>query len=229
MGRLRYAIVWYTRGGLFHPFYVFLSVLPTLLLLPYRNDPMFDSYFMFYVDLTVIPLAALMAALHVAREPPVTIFEINVLKSLRVIYSARLVAYVMALSLGFTPLMLLLSFVGRAETLLAPLVCRILTYVAITSTSFLLETPRNVLVYLLVFFLILPYAPPALLNNARMSGGRLDPVTSVASYFIAPVTSSLYSDVLGLSTQILQPVVAIISIAVAALNYLMYSTKEFAI
>jgi len=229
MNRLKNAVIWYARGGLFHPFYIFLSVLPTILLLPYRNDPMFDNYFMLYVDLTVIPLVALMAALHIVREPQVTIFEISLLKSLRVIYTAKLVAYLIALSLGFIPLMLLLSFVGKTEVFLIPLICRMLTYVAIVSISFLLETPKNVLVYLLVFFLLLPYASPVLLNNARMSGSKLDPVTSIISYFIAPIASSLYNDALGLSTQILQFVVVLISIVVVVLNYLIYSMKEFAI
>jgi len=229
VNRLKNAVVWYARGGLFHPFYIFLSVLPTLLLLPYRNDPMFDNYFMLYVDLTVVPLAALMAALHIVREPQVSVFEISMLKSLRAIYVAKLVAYIMALSIGFAPLMLLLLLTGKTGVLLIPLVCRMLTYVAIVSIAFLLETPKNALVYLLVFFFLLPYAPPALLNNARMTGSRLDPVTSVISYFIAPVASSLYNDALGLSIQMLQFIVVLISVAVVVLDYIMYSMKEFAI
>jgi len=115
MGRFESAIKWYIKGGLFHPFYIFLSVLPTILLLPYKNDPMFNNYLMLYVDLTIIPLVALMVALHVVREPQVMVFEINIFRSLRVIYVAKLLVYLMALSIGFIPLVLLLFITGKIE------------------------------------------------------------------------------------------------------------------
>ena len=183
MSNLKSAIMWYTKGGLFHPFYIVLAILPTILLIPYRDDPMFDNYFMFYVDLTIMPLAALMAALHIVREPQVTIFEISILKSPRTIYIAKLIVYLIALSIGFIPLILLIIFTNK-ELFLIPLIHRMLTYIIITSISLLLETPKNVLIYLLVFFFLLPYTPPILLNRARMLDNTVDPITSIICYFL---------------------------------------------
>lgn len=229
MGRFESAIKWYIKGGLFHPFYIFLSVLPTILLLPYKNDPMFNNYLMLYVDLTIIPLVALMVALHVVREPQVMVFEINIFRSLRVIYVAKLLVYLMALSIGFIPLVLLLFITGKIEVFLIPLMQRILTYVAIVSISLLLNTPKSVLLYLLVFFFILPYAPPILLNRARMLETTLDPVTSIVCYVFAPIASSLYDKILGLPLRNIQIIASLISILIIVISYFMHSRKEYQI
>lgn len=230
MEKLKNAIIWYTKGGLFHPLYIFLLLLPTLLLLPYRNDPMFDNYLMFYVDLTIMPVAALMAALHIVREPQISIFEINIFKSLRIIYTAKLLVFLIALFPGFFLLMLLLVSTEKISIFLIPLIQKILTYTAIIAVALLLDMmPRNVLVYLLVFFVILPYATPILLNRALILKAQLDPTTSIINYFIAPVTSSLYNDALGLPTQTLQLIAFFMSMAIITLSYLIYSKREFTI
>jgi len=228
MKRVRSALIWYLKGGLFHPLYIFLAILPTLLLFPYLEDPMFDMYLIYYVDIFISPLAALMVALHLCRESRITVFEISMFRSLRIIFIARIMIYLLALSIMFIPLTALLMYSNKTQFLL-PLMQKLLMFISISTISFILDTSKGVLMYLIIFLIMLPYAPPILLNMARSFQYKPNVLVSTICYFISPITTSTYTDIITTPLNDLATIASVISIAIIILSYIVFSRKEFEI
>lgn len=222
------SIVWYTNGQLFHPFYLFIAILVAILLLPFKGDPMFGQYLSLYVDLIFIPLLALMSALHIVRNPQITVFELNLFKSYSTVYFARLSVFALGVLIALLPTALVLSYFGLLGSYTLPIIQKILTYTAFTSIALLLDSTKNSLLFLLIFFYLFPYSVPVLINRLEYQGGSLSGNLVTFLYFIDPFYCTVKKAVIKYTNLI--PIASILlSILIIFLSYSIFAKKEFEI
>jgi len=214
------------RGRLFNPLYIFLAILIALLLIPFREDQMFEQYVDMFVDLLFVPALAIMASLHVVREYNITVFELNMLKGYGTVYLGRVIVYVLALFVGLLPTIILLSITGSLQNYSIALLQKILSYTAVTSVILLLDSPKGGLMISVVFFYLIPYGVLALINRAGFDRSPLSPELAPFVYFFDPLIGTTQKNIIGYTEW--TPVITIaFSITVIAIDYIVFTKKEF--
>ncbi|MCE4613729.1 MAG: hypothetical protein F7C07_07895 [Desulfurococcales archaeon] len=235
-GRLRKAVSWYLRGGLFHPLYFTLILLFFLIMYSSTDSELFESYLWFYTDLMFIPLIALISSIHVVREPEITVFELNIFKSYGAVFAGRMVSLLSAISLAIVPLIAVLAQTGTLGSYVMPLLQRVLTYLVLVSVVFLVDSQRGALIYLVVFYFVLPFSAPIFLERIQgeLAGANFDVPLFIFMivlfiYIIAPFTTNyVLRDLIDLMNNI--TVLSIgFSIVIILINYILFSKKEFSI
>ncbi len=225
-GRVAAGVKWYLRREAMHPLYMVLAVLPAILLLPAVGSREFSNYLMVFTDMLFTPLAALVAAMHVVREPKVTLFELTLLKSLRVVFTSRLTAYAMIMSVALAPTAAVVAYAGLWGEYAIPLAHKLLLFTAVTATATLIDDSRSSLTYLITTLLILPYSTPLLLNRVAQTGAHADPATSTLCYILTPITTATLHKTLSLPLNTLQTIATATYATIITAAYLAFTRKE---
>jgi len=225
-GSVAAGVKWYLRREALHPLYIALAVLPAALLLPVVSSRMFGNYLMLFTDMLFTPLAALIAAMHVVREPKVTLFELTLLKSFRAVFLSRITAYAITLTIALAPTAAVVAYAGRLSEYAAALTLKFLLFITLTAVATLIDNPRNSLIFLVVTLLILPYSTPMLLNKAAETGTQADPITSAICYTLTPITATTLHKALSLPLTTLQAIATATYATITTATYLTFTKKE---
>ncbi len=226
MQKILRSIKWYFKDVFIHPFISILYLLPTLITVPFIGRNELLDIFILDVDMAILPIIVLVISIFLYREPRVEAFEINIFGSMADTFIGRIVTFLLINLLIVIPLNLVISTHEDGFLYLSPLNLKIVIYLAFISVSFLLPSYRGAFIYLSIVFLLLPYIPPILLNRARSLNYKLDPIASIITFFIGPLTATRYIDYLTLRWYVLEYITLFISLVIIFISFIAYMRKE---
>jgi hypothetical protein len=195
--RLKNIVKWHIKSGLFHPLAVLLIAIIALgfyaILESYEDPSVRISMVSVVFEYTLFPLYAIFVALHLVRSHLVVVFEVNIFKSWEVLFVARLATFLLACA----PLLattLPVAYIAGERQLIVPILFKFATYASLLAPAILLGDRRASLLYLITAYMILPLSISIVLAGMAHSHGRIDALTSVLSYTLAPITMLQYKD-----------------------------------
>jgi len=180
------------------------------------------------LDSFLLPIYVLQAAFHVIRDAKTTIFELNLLKDWYLLFFSRL----LALGIAITPLLLALAiilYLGNLSHLILPLIVRFITYISIAALAMLLQSRKGSLLFLVVSFIILPFGAQIIFSYTSAQGEVIDPILSIVLYFLAPITSTIYCELLSLNLTLAQLLTILTSLIIILLSAITFKKLEYEI
>ncbi|MDI9644404.1 MAG: hypothetical protein QFX35_04190 [Candidatus Verstraetearchaeota archaeon] len=222
--RIIRAFKWYCKG--LFPFPIFEIVLVTVLLGQYLAiKNMGTEVFVSVSSFLALPLYGVTIGLHFLRDGRTTIFELSLVKSPVAVFLGRC----LALIVGMVPIAigdyLLLHFFD-AQSLFTPLLVLLLTYIAFTMCSSLLQDSKIAMVVLFSWEFLMPMASSVVFATAGHYG-RIDPVMSGFLYLVAPLYSSSYAVLLDLPQVTGLMLASFVSLALVTTALVLFRRMEF--
>ncbi len=217
---------WYLIDKIFITFYIPLSIFTGFILYPFLGSDQFDGLFMYVTEFLFVPLLTLLVGIEVIRNPPMNIFEINIVGSLRKLFLYRLVTVLFGLSIPFLMLGGLVYLGGR-DDLIIPLFLKLMYLLMILSMVFQVGQVRYGYLFLTIFIFIIPFAPVSFLNIVRLYGERLDPLLSIIIYTLFPAGGYLYKDTFSMNVLDLQSFSLIIYAIILVSSYIIHLRREY--
>ncbi|AHC52588.1 hypothetical protein SUSAZ_08865 [Sulfolobus acidocaldarius SUSAZ] len=216
------------KGGIFNPALIVFYLLPTIIILiSSSNYNMFLQNFVVYVDIILTPVVMTVMMTHFIRERQVTIFELNLVKSYRIIFLSKIISFLIASAVQFIPLFLILYFQRLPSEIGIAILSKILMYTMILSVGIVLAGQRSTLIFFILANILLPYIPSAMLGRALTYQYTLDPLSSVFSYTITPILATTSRHLLSISLPTVQVASTVLCVVIILICYIIYMRREW--
>mgnify|MGYP000504065182 CR=1 FL=1 len=228
--RIRAGTRLFLKGGLFHPLAIIIAIFIVFSCYNIVKSTGYQKMVGLYLSLDsfLLPIYVLQAAFHVIRDAKTTIFELNLLKDWYLLFFSRL----LALGIAITPLLLALAiilYLGNLSHLILPLIVRFITYISIAALAMLLQSRKGSLLFLVVSFIILPFGAQIIFSYTSAQGEVIDPILSIVLYFLAPITSTIYCELLSLNLTLAQLLTILTSLIIILLSAITFKKLEYEI
>ncbi len=183
------AIRWYLRG-LIHPLLYLVTLLTILSIHPFRGNPVrLTNALATSADLFFLPLILFMLSLHLVRDTRVTVFEISVFRSYFITYTARIISFMLGYLAVTTPLIIYVCAVGAPLETCEAIVLKGLTASGILGVALAGGERRDALLYLAVFYMLLPFGVPVIFEKYASAHAKLPLPFAVLACLVTPLVT----------------------------------------
>lgn len=219
------SIQWYYKG-LFHPLTIIFAGIIVIALIESLNrpEPSRANWIWLTLEWLLFPLYFLQAALHIVRDPKTTVFELNLIRSWKTLFLARIAVFLASLTIVVVPSSLLLYLKGFQDMII-PLALKGLEYTTIVSIAILLQSRRGALAFIITTAIILPSASLGVISNVP-PGQKLGTVESITLYFVSPILLHMNSQLLSMDEHVLWLVTIAISTLLMLGSFIIFIKGE---